>query len=102
MARVEANEIISYIEMCAREDSSLQRGMYFFAERDHSVILMSQRKDAPYEDRIEDGGDTLIYQGHDAPRGKTGKSVDQPEKTPAGSLTENGRFHKAATDFRQG
>ena len=56
-----ANEIISYIEMCRREGASLQQGMNFFADRHHSVILMSIQPNAPYRDRIEDDGDTLIY-----------------------------------------
>ena len=47
-------EIVSYREMCNREDSSLQRGMNFFRNRPHAVVLMSLRKNAPYADRIED------------------------------------------------
>jgi hypothetical protein len=35
------NEIISYLEMCRREGSSLQRGMNFGLGGTHSVILMS-------------------------------------------------------------
>ncbi len=29
------------------------------------------------------------------------KSVDQPEFNPTGTLTENGKFHKAAQDYRK-
>ena len=60
------NEILSYFEMCQREGTSLQKGMNFAAQRDHSVVLMSRRSDAPYADRIEDDGQTLIYEGHNA------------------------------------
>jgi hypothetical protein len=60
-----ANEIVSYLEMCQREGSSLQKGMNFRLGGDHSVILMSVRPNAPYRDRIEDDGETLIYEGHD-------------------------------------
>jgi hypothetical protein len=63
-----ANEIISYIEMCRRESASLQRGMNFGIGGTHSVILMSLRPNAPYEDRIEAEGTVLIYEGHDEPR----------------------------------
>jgi len=35
------NEIISYIEMCQRESSSLQRGMNFDLGAGYAVILMS-------------------------------------------------------------
>jgi hypothetical protein len=99
------NEIISYLEMCQREGASLQKGMNFFGERSHSVVLMSVRRGAPYRDRIEDDGRILIYEGHDAPRGSVEldpKVVDQPEFTPSGSLTENGRFVRAAMESKQG
>ena len=65
----------------------------------HSVILMSLRPNAPYQDRLEDGGTTLIYEGHDQPRSEScpnPKLVDQPESRPSGSLTQNGKFHAAA------
>jgi len=94
-----ANEIISYLDMCQREGTSLQKGMNFRLGGDHSVILMSIRPNAPYQDRIEDDGETLIYEGHDVPRSqgvKEPKRIDQPERTTAGGLTENGKFHQAA------
>jgi hypothetical protein len=93
-----ANEIISYLEMCQREGISLQKGMNFRLHRDYSVILMSVHPTAPYRDRIEDNGTTLIYEGHDVPRSGQldPKRVDQPEFTASGGLTENGRFHRAA------
>ena len=47
-----SNEIISYLEMCAREKVSLQRGMNFGLGGNHSVILMSLRPNAPYEDLL--------------------------------------------------
>lgn len=59
------NEIISYIEMCQREKVSLPRGMNFRLGSNHSVILMSVRKGAPYADRFEDNGSTIICEGHD-------------------------------------
>lgn len=99
-----ANEIISYFEMCQRERSSLQRGMNFNVGGTHSVILMSLRANAPYHDQVLDGGFTLIYEGHDAPRNQSTlnpKLLDQPEKRPSGALTENGKFHRAAQEFKR-
>ena len=90
-----ANEILSYLEMCGREGLSLQRGMNYRAGGDYSIILMSRRPNAPYRDRIEDDGATLIYEGHDEParRGASDpKLVDQPRTTFHGNLTENGKF----------
>ncbi len=91
--------------MCAREGVSLQRGMNYRLGRDYSVILMSRRPNAPYRDRLEDDGTTLIYEGHDCPRSKetpSPKLVDQPLETSGGNLTENGRFAQAATAYKNG
>jgi hypothetical protein len=100
-----ANEIVPYIEMCRREGVSLQRGMNYELCGNHSVILMSVRLGAPYADRFEDDGSTLVYEGHDIPRSShhaDPKMFDQPECTPSGKLTENGKFHKAAQEFKAG
>jgi len=99
------NEIISYIEMCQRESSSLQRGMNFELGVGYAVILMSVHPNAPYRDRFEGDGSTVIYEGHDAPRSHAvvdPKVVDQPERTPAGTLTENGKFYQAALRYKSG
>jgi hypothetical protein len=99
-----ANDIIPYLEMCQREKLSLQRGMNFQVGSGYSIILMSVRSNAPYNDLFLADGSTLIYEGHDVPKGNRSidpKSVDQPEFTPGGKLTENGKFHKAAQDFKR-
>src|SRR6516162_6255297 len=100
-----ADNILSHNEMCRREGVSLQRGMNFNLGGNHSVILMSVRPNAPYRDRIEDGGTTLIYEGHDRPRGErlpNPKFVDQVEALPTGNLTQNGKFHRAAQEAQAG
>lgn len=93
--------IISYIEMCQREGSSLQKGMNFQLKGKHSVILMSVRKNSPYQDEITEDGTVLIYEGHDAPNtsGIIPKNVDQPMYTKSGRFTENGKFYEAANKF---
>lgn len=99
------NEILSYFEMCQREGTSLQRGMNFRLHGGHSVVLMSVRPNAPYQDEVQDDGAVLIYEGHDHPRTQDApnpKSLDQPEFLPGGGLTENGKFHHAAQDFKAG
>ena len=97
--------IISYIEMCQKEGTSLQKGMNFRLKGKHSVILMSVRKNSPYQDEITEDGTVLLYEGHDVFKmnGVTDpKKLDQPEYSYSGSLTENGKFHKAAQDFKSG
>jgi len=91
--------------MCRREGTSLQAGMNFGLGGSHSVVLMSVRANAPYRDRVEDGGTTLIYEGHDQPRAQGApdpKLVDQPAAYPTGAPTQNGRFHRAAQDTKAG
>jgi len=98
-------DIISYIEMCRAEGASLQRGMNFRLGGRESVILMSLRKGAPYADRIEDNGKTLIYEGHDVSKRKGGpapKKADQPRALPSGKLTQNGIFFDAAMRTKRG
>ena len=66
-----SDNVISYIEMCRREETNLQAGMNFGLGGNHSVVLMSLRANAPYRDRLEDGATTLIYEGHDQQKGPT-------------------------------
>lgn len=97
--------VISYIEMCQKEGTNLQRGMNFRLKGNHSVILMSVRPNSPYRDEVQDEGATLIYEGHDEPKRKgvsDPKVLDQPERLPGGALTENGKFHQAAQQFKSG
>lgn len=101
----EANEIIPYLEMCQREGTSLQRGMNYGLGGSYSVVLMSVQKNAPYRDRVENEGTTLIYEGHDVARNQETldpKLVDQPEYLPSGKLTQNGLFFRAARDYQKG
>lgn len=97
-------DIISHAEMSVEERLSLQKGMNFRVKGGPTVILMSTRKGAPYADRVEDDGQILIYEGHDVPRNlaKDPKSVNQPDYTPRGTLTENGKFFQAAKKYKDG
>jgi hypothetical protein len=104
--RYKAGDVIKHAEMSLEEGMMLQRGMNFRSgNRAHSIILMSVRPNAPYADRVEDDGRTLIYEGHNIPRARNGPNpnqVSQPLKTPGGRLTQNGRFSAAAAAYREG
>lgn len=98
-------DILSYLEMCQEEGASLQRGMNFQLRPGHSVVLMSLRAGAPYDDSLLESGRVLIYEGHDVLNSAGGpdpKRVDQPLETPAGKPTENGKFWVAAKACEQG
>jgi len=89
--------------MCQREGVSLQRGMNFGLGGSHSVVLMSLRPNAPYEDELQEGGTVLIYEGHDEARSSRvpdPKRVDQPECSPSGALTQNGLFSRTAQEAK--
>lgn len=97
------DDILSYQEMCdAEKIQALQRGMNFRMNPSYSVILMSQRSNAPYQDKVHDDGITIEYEGHDVFRRghpHDPKSEDQPEKSQTGKLTQNGLFAKAVADY---
>lgn len=91
------DEILTYFEMCQRERMSLQRGMNFFDPPAASIVLMSRRRNAPYEDALSADGTELIYEGHDVPKspGAEPKRLDQPWTTASGAPTENAKFARA-------
>ncbi|WNM60499.1 HNH endonuclease [Candidatus Nitrospira neomarina] len=79
--------------------------MNFRLKGKHSVILMSVRPNAPYRDIVLEDGAVLVYEGHDEPKKNGGvdpKILDQPERRQNNSLTENGKFHKAAQAYTLG
>ena len=97
--------IISYDYLCQKESAKLQKGMNFRLKGRHSVLLMSVRKNSPYQDEITEDGTVLIYEGHDVPKTEGvayPKQHDQPEYLSSGNLTENGKFNKAAQDYKSG
>lgn len=92
--------------MCDAEGvQTLQRGMNYRLNANYSVILMSQRPNAPYNDEIQADGLTIAYEGHDAPRTTElpePKLVDQPRFTKSGAQTQNGKFADAVEKFKAG
>ncbi len=98
--------ILSYREMCDLENvQTLQRGMNFRLNPLYSVILMSQRTNAPYKDKIYDDGITIEYEGHDVSKKDyfhNPKTEDQVELLPSGNLTQNGRFINAVKEYKKG
>lgn len=101
----QVGDVVTHHEMCGVEKRMLQHGMNFRNGRHRSVILMSRRPGAPYDDQVFDEGRTLIYEGHNVPRQPGGPepySVDQPRTTRSGRPTPNGKFEAAALAFKAG
>ncbi len=98
-------DVISHSKMSDAEGMMLQRGMNFGSHGRTSIILMSVRRGAPYNDHVDDDGRILVYEGHDIPRTRGGpnpKDVNQPSATPKGTLLQNGLFHSAAQAYKKG
>lgn len=98
------DDILSYREMCDAESKQvLQRGMNFRLNPSYSLILMSQRSNAPYKDKLYPDGITIEYEGHDVTKSHNPfpKNIDQPEKLPSGKLTQNGLFAKAIKEYKK-
>ncbi len=98
------DDIISYREMCDLENvQTLQRGMNYRLNHNYSVLLMSQRANASYNDRVHEDGVTIEYEGHDIAKRSGGpdpKSEDQPRFLPSGAPTQNGKFMQAVEDAK--
>lgn len=90
--------------MCDQENvQTLQRGMNFRLNPNYSVILMSQRRNAPYKDKVYEDGLTIEYEGHDVAKISKGidpKRIAQPLKYPSGRLTQNGLFVKSIEGYK--
>jgi len=99
------DDILSYREMCDLENKqTLQRGMNYRLNPSYSVILMSQRSNAPYNDKVHGDGTKIEYEGHDV--SKSGyehnpKVENQPDKLPSGKPTQNGLFIIAVEDYKK-
>ena len=109
-------EIISWLDLLQRENGTqLQRGMNFGIKGTYSIVLMSSAPNAPYSDRMLEGG-IIEYEGHDIDGGtlkrlienevlppeSKKKTVDQPMASyRTGVLTQNGKFFSAASRYKE-
>lgn len=105
---MQRGDIISYIQLSVEEGFSVQRGMNFnIPGKDYSIILMSVRQGAPYNDKFINDGKTIIYEGHNVDKkfnktNQPSEMIDQEFITPNGTLTENGKFLKSVLDYQNG
>ncbi|MBI2655405.1 hypothetical protein HYX06_03205 [Candidatus Woesearchaeota archaeon] len=100
------DEILSYGQMCNKiHVNTIQKGMNYHIKKGISIILMSVRPGAPYDDEIDTQRNLLLYEGHDVPKTKQNpnpKIIDQPLTTEKGTLTENGKFVESVQRYKEG
>src|SRR3569833_3251271 len=92
------------MEMCSAVGVTLKRGKNFRLCNSDSLMLMRSRDGAPYAYEIDESGRVFTYEGHDCPRTSAcpnPKSIDQPERNPGGTLTQNGLSAKAVKRFKE-
>ena len=97
-------DIINNTELVIKEGGKpVQKGMNFAIQKGYSIVLMSTKKNAPYNDEIMEGG-IIEYEGQDVSSNinHDKKLVDQSLATPSGTPTEYGKFFIAASDFKNG
>ncbi len=95
-------DILKYTELTSKENLPLQKGMNFRPSgKSYSILLMSVRKNSPYNDGFDENNN-LVYEGHDVSKrqGIDPKKLDQPMFNLTGTLTDNGKFYKAAEDYK--
>ena len=100
------DEILSYRDMCNKiQINSIQKGMNFHIKHNLSVILMSIRSGAPYNDEMDYEQNLLIYEGHDVSKSTqfpSPKKINQPVRNENGTLTENGKFVTSIENYKKG
>lgn len=99
-----ATSILSANELMEREGIMLQKSMNFRDKGDFlSVFLVLQKENQEFRDEWNAKKGTYTFEGHDSTTKETGgKSLDQLLMYGGDKLTENGRFYKAANEFKDG
>lgn len=99
------DDILSHRDLCNFEDvQTLQRWMNYRLNPQYSVVLMSRRSNAPYNDKILDDWITIHYEWHDVPNTKEltkdPKELDQEQYTKSWWLTQNWYFIKSVKWYK--
>ena len=95
--------IISGNELIAREGLNLTKGMNFRDKGELlSVFLVLPSHDGEFKDEWHPDTLTYVYEGHDSTTVESGKVVDQLLMYESGKVTDNGKFYRAANEFKEG
>jgi hypothetical protein len=100
----QATSILSTNELLAREGVNVQKGMNF--RKDPlmlPVFLVLPSHEGEYKEVWDAKKEVYTFEGHDSTTVETGgKSKDQLLMYSDGKLSENGKFYKAANEYKDG
>ncbi|MFZ2556201.1 MAG: hypothetical protein WAZ27_01900 [Minisyncoccia bacterium] len=96
--------ILSAAELMEREGMLLQKSMNFRDRGEQlSIFLVLAKDEGEFKDAWDGKKQIYTFEGHDSTTKETGgKSLDQLLMYGGDKLTENGRFYKAANEFKDG
>lgn len=99
-----ATSILSAAELMEREGMMLQKSMNFRDRGEQlSVFLVLAKDEGEFKDAWDAKKKIYTFEGHDSTTKETGgKSLNQLLMYGGDKLTENGRFYKAANEFKDG
>lgn len=93
--------IVSAAELIAREGVNIQKGMNFRDKGPLLSVLLVLARSEGFRDQWHPDTDTYEYHGHDSTT-QEGEHLDQVLMYEGGRLSDNGKFYKAAHDFKSG
>lgn len=108
--QLRASAIISGAELIAREGVNLQKGMNYRDTGGRLAVFLVLEHDGIFRDEWDEDSETYVYQGHDSTTVEGDNSIrrvhvkqkDQIAMYSDGRVTDNGKFYRAANDFKDG
>ena len=99
------SEILTYPELCGIAGGIIQKGINVRYKRKQTILLMSQRTNAPYPDHFDLQKNVLYYVGHDVrktPETPFPKDIDQPLLNEKGTPSDNSKLIDFVKKHKQG
>ena len=94
--------IISSAEMISREGVQFTKSMNYRETGPLPSVFLVIRRDGEFKDVWDVENFVFIYEGHDSTTVESGKSENQLLMYEGGKLSDNGKFYKAAQNFKDG
>lgn len=98
----ERPRIISAALLLAREGVDLHKGMNFRVKGPLPSVFLVLPHEGKFRDEWNQEASLYIYEGHDSETVEGGKLTDQVLMYPSGTLSDNGKFYKAAYAYKDG